>query len=57
MLVDVGLTRQVSARPINNELSLLSIATGYQMFLVEWLRIAHQELEAVFGQPRPVPTW
>ncbi len=39
--------------PHNEEDSLQSITTGYQTFMVEWLRIARQELEAVFGQPLP----
>ena len=41
--------------PHNNEESLQSITAGYHAFMVEWLRIARQEFEAVFGQPLTVP--
>jgi hypothetical protein len=41
--------------PHNENDSLQSITAGYQKFMVEWLRIARQELEAVFGQPLPTP--
>lgn len=33
--------------------TLQLMARGYQMFMVDWSRIARQELEAVFGQPLP----
>jgi hypothetical protein len=39
----------------NEEHTLQSITTGYRTFMVEWLQIARQELEAVFGQPLPAP--
>jgi hypothetical protein len=37
--------------PHNEEHSLQSITTAYRTFMVEWLRIARQELEAVFAKP------
>jgi hypothetical protein len=39
--------------PYDPQNSLQSITTEYQMFMVEWLRIAGQEVEQVFGLPLP----
>jgi hypothetical protein len=41
--------------PYDKENTLQSITASYRSFMVEWLRIARQELEAVFGQPLSVP--
>lgn len=40
----------------DEEESLQSITACYRKFMVEWLQIARQELEAVFGQPLPAPS-
>jgi hypothetical protein len=37
--------------PYAEEDTLQSITARYRTFIIEWLRIARQELEAVFGQP------
>jgi hypothetical protein len=42
--------------PHNEKHSLQSMTTAYRAFMVEWLRAARQDLEAVFGQPLVDPS-
>jgi hypothetical protein len=54
---DSAAVAQGKARiPHDEENSLQSIAASYRMFIIEWLRVARQDLEVAFGQPLQAPS-
>jgi hypothetical protein len=52
----ISINEQTGLVQQSKEHTLQSITTWYHCFMVVLLRIARQELEAVFGQALPVPT-